>query len=189
MSADPKSYKDQFDEVMDEVKTESDRSAVIILAAELDTRLHKSLRKFFLPPLGSRGQRQLLFEPESQIGSFSMRTELAYRAKLISEEVHRELSFIRKIRNVFAHGGAGTTFSQDTQKSYVQELMLGKNRVERDKEVLSRTEVFKDWSYERSVFVISSVRLMSRLDVCGHRVEEVQPKFAEEHMDLGDTVK
>lgn len=92
----------KMNEIFAEFFKETDRAAAILISAEIETQLTTLLEQFFVP--GTTSIR--LLEPEP-LGSLGAKIELAYRVGMISPELHRELHLIRKIRNKFAHKGAG----------------------------------------------------------------------------------
>lgn len=93
--------------VLDEMQNESDRSAAILLGAELDDTLGQILEKHLLPP---RDKKDL-----GAIGkTFYARIELTSRLGLVHPLFHRELHLIKDVRNAFAHKKLGITFD-DTE--------------------------------------------------------------------------
>jgi hypothetical protein len=89
--------------VLDEMQNESDRSAAILLGAELDDTLGQILEKHLLPPRDKKDR--------GAIGkTFYVRIELTSRLGLVHPLFHRELHLIKDVRNEFAHKKLGITF-------------------------------------------------------------------------------
>lgn len=89
--------------VLDEMQNEPDRSAAILLGAELDDTLGQILEKHLLPPRDKKDR--------GAIGkTFYVRIELTSRLGLVHPLFHRELHLIKDVRNEFAHKKIGITF-------------------------------------------------------------------------------
>ena len=102
------------------VAAESDRAAVILSAAFLDSALELLLKAFLVPCAASTDP---LFDSVSApFGDFSGRIEAAYRLGLIEPTFARALHLIRKIRNDFAHNITGCTFADSSVMSRLTEL-------------------------------------------------------------------
>ena len=107
----PSSVKEELDyanKILKEFFAESDRSAAVLMGAELDAQMERILTYFFLPPLK---KSYPLLQSDGPVGSFASRIEMIYRIGLMPEEWHHDLHLVRKIRNEFAHGPAGLDFT------------------------------------------------------------------------------
>jgi DNA-binding MltR family transcriptional regulator len=82
----------------DKFTTESDRACAVLAGALLDSLLEQLMREAMIP-----GSSQELFRAQGPLGSFAAKTDLALALGLISQEDHRELTLVRRIRNDFAH--------------------------------------------------------------------------------------
>ena len=103
--------------VLDEMQNESDRSAAILLGAELDDTLGQILEKHLLPPRAKKDA--------GAIGkTFHARIELASRLGLIHPRFHRELHLIKDVRNEFAHKKLGITFDETKVQAITSKLEL-----------------------------------------------------------------
>jgi tetratricopeptide (TPR) repeat protein len=116
--------------VIDEVFKESDRAAGVLVGAEIDAQLERLLIHTLLPPIKKKKNDQdTLFKYPGPISTFSARIELAYRLGLISDVFRHDLNIIRDIRNKFAHGLIGTTFSTSPIKEWGSNLVIGRGMV------------------------------------------------------------
>jgi len=61
------------------------------------------LFKLHLRPMQNKQEHDRIFGPNSPLGSFSARIEMAYMLRWIPERVRENLHAFRKIRNLFAH--------------------------------------------------------------------------------------
>jgi hypothetical protein len=102
--------------VLDEMQNESDRSAAILLGAELDDTLGQILEKHLLPPRAKKDG--------GAIGkTFYARIELTNRLGLVHPLFHRELHLIKDVRNEFAHKKLGITFD-DTEVQVITSKLV-----------------------------------------------------------------
>jgi hypothetical protein len=124
-----------------DLENQDDRSVVIVLSSIIDDGLRNYIETRFRPrddkkldkkfnDLVSRAYDDLL-EPEGPLGSFGARRKLAFLLNLIGPVTHRNLEFINKIRNRFAHGAISIdskqkpmnlTFATPEIQSWVKEL-------------------------------------------------------------------
>jgi len=103
-----------------EFTKESDRAAVILVAAIIDDLLRSCLASRFV---ATTSNEDALFDgANSALGNFSSRIEMSYRLGLVSPRFARDLGLIRKIRNDFAHHIHGCSFDDPKVKSRVTEL-------------------------------------------------------------------
>ena len=112
---------DEFQGFIKEFEDETDRAAVILGAAKLDTLLYQLLGKFFLPSPAGRDE---LLDGDSPLSTFSARINTAYRLGLIDAPFSRALHLIRRIRNSFAHELSGCNLDSGAHRDRVKELVL-----------------------------------------------------------------
>jgi len=112
---------DEFVSFVQEFEGETDRAAVILGAAKLDTLLYQLLSKFLFP--SPTGIDEML-EGDSPLSTFSSRINISYRLGLIDAHFAKALHLIRKIRNAFAHELSGCTLDSGAQRDRVKELVL-----------------------------------------------------------------
>ncbi len=103
-----------------EIADESDRAAVILSAAFLDSALEYLLRTHLLPCATSSDP---LFDGvNAPFSDFSARIDVAFRLGLIDTAFARSLHLIRRIRNDFAHNISGCTFQDSSVMARMTEL-------------------------------------------------------------------
>jgi hypothetical protein len=96
----------------------SERSAVIVGAAQLDTVLEQFLITVLQP-----GDDKQLFGTYGLLGTTSSKINIASRLGIIDADVKRTLELIRRIRNDFAHSLETATLSEGTQRNRLNELV------------------------------------------------------------------
>jgi hypothetical protein len=97
----------EFNSIFDSYANESDRAAAILAASYLDSYLEECI-KFFLV---DDPYIEKLFKGTSPLSTFSSRIDMAFALGLITEEIKKNLDYIRKIRNHFAHYPTVTSFT------------------------------------------------------------------------------
>jgi DNA-binding MltR family transcriptional regulator len=93
-----------------EHESESDRSAVIVGAAFLDTLLEHILISFLVD---DETEAKTLLRSDGPLGTYGNRARMAYCLGLIPKIVHNDLRLVGKIRNKFAHELRASFDSQD----------------------------------------------------------------------------
>lgn len=145
----------EFKEFAEEFRRESDRAAVILGAAKLDSLLYLLLTKTLLPNVGEQDE---LFEGEAPLSSFNAKINLAYRLGLIDTQLSRALHLIRKIRNSFAHEISGCSLNSGAQRDRVRELIAPFDKSEDFEKVKSylfaKNEPSSDFRMALSVVLI-----------------------------------
>jgi uncharacterized protein YlaN (UPF0358 family) len=122
-----------------EFRDESDRAAVILGAAKLDTLLYQILDRHFLPCLSSYDE---LLDGDAPLSTFSSKINICYRLGLISSDFAKALHGIRKIRNSFAHEMSGASLASGPQADRLYSLLLPFRSLPRFKQM--RGTVFGD---------------------------------------------
>lgn len=111
----------RIEQVFADLIQESDRGAVLIGVAFLDFLLALLITSRMID--GKTADKLVGFENgTSPLSSFAVRTDLAYALGWIGPETHRELNFLRKIRNKFAHSHDVEGFEHQQIKSWCNEL-------------------------------------------------------------------
>jgi len=109
-----------FDRLNLELDKETDRSVAIIAVAIIDETLKQLIEIFLIKP---KNKEHCIFSSvNSSLGSLSSKINASFQFGFISEEMHRDLQLLRKIRNDFAHKPFDLTFNSDSIKSRVIEL-------------------------------------------------------------------
>jgi hypothetical protein len=113
---------DQF-KLQGELAGESDRSAIILLAALLDDALvFRLIAGLSFEPTGDEVER--IFRFEGPLGTFSARMEVAYLFGCIEDRTYADLDVIREMRNACAHSKHALTFSDDALANVARRLFL-----------------------------------------------------------------
>jgi hypothetical protein len=112
---------DEFKEIVQEFKKESDRATVILSAAKLDAQLYLLLSKALKPSTGNNDE---LLDGDSPLGTFSARINISVRLGLIDPLFGKSLHLIRKIRNAFAHEFKSMSLSSGGHADRIRELLV-----------------------------------------------------------------
>jgi DNA-binding MltR family transcriptional regulator len=91
-----------FSEVLEHIKEETDRATVVILSAHLEDKLEAALRKR-INPAKSKDSTNRLFEYNGPLGTFSARIEIAHAFAVIEKATCAQLHTFRELRNACAH--------------------------------------------------------------------------------------
>jgi DNA-binding MltR family transcriptional regulator len=111
-----------FAQSIEGFKKESDRAAAILSAAFLEAYLVVYLRVFFV----DEPECATLFDETAPLGTFAARAQVAYAFGLLTPGVARDLRYIRKIRNLFAHDITDLSFSSPQVKDLCSNLSTAK---------------------------------------------------------------
>jgi hypothetical protein len=106
---------------VDEFKEESDRAAVILGAAKIDSILAQILDRYMLASLSSSDE---LLDGDSPLATFSARINTCYRLGLIDPDFAKALHLTRKIRNSFAHEVSGVSLESGAHADRINSLLL-----------------------------------------------------------------
>ncbi len=112
---------EEFIEMFDEFKSESDRATVILAAAKMDAMLYLLISKHLRPITIGRDE---LLDGDSALGTFSARINLAYRLGLINAHFTKSLHIVRKIRNSFAHEAKSGSLNSGGHSDRIRELLI-----------------------------------------------------------------
>lgn len=113
-----------LDPIIAEFKSQGDRAAVIVAAAQLDDQLRTLLERFLLPDrkAARTGDADSLLARDRPLGSFSSRIVAAQRCGLVDGELARSLDIIRDMRNAFAHLTTPADLNASPQRERVAQL-------------------------------------------------------------------
>lgn len=161
-----------FHFVINEFKRETDRAAVILVAAIIDETLNAILKSKLIP-LPSASD-DLFDGPNAPISTFSSKIDLAYRLGLISNKLCRDIHLIRKIRNSFAHDIYGCNFQNGGIKARVMELCKSCTIMPLYEEMLfqNHEKVEKD---TRGIFLFISSMIIYHLNILVDAVTCIDP--------------
>ncbi len=104
----------------DQLNPESERGTVIVSAALMDEALEDLIKARLVSSPGH--EDELFAGPYAPLGSFSAKTDFAYRLGLIGLSTRNSLHQIRKLRNDFAHSSVIESFDSSKVKNRVREL-------------------------------------------------------------------
>lgn len=111
----------QSSPIIKEIETYNDRTAGIVAVTFLEDIIKDVLR-------GTLGNDEKAFDrffgDKGPAGAFGAKIELAYMLRLFTKEGLRELNFVRKIRNTFAHEVMATDFEFQEIRNYCMELKI-----------------------------------------------------------------
>ena len=161
-------YHDEFQELIEEFKKESDRATVILSAAKLDAQLYLLLSKVLKP--ASSNQDELL-DGDGPLGTFSSKINIAQRLGLIDIHFAKSLHLIRRIRNAFAHEFKSMSLTNGGHADRIRELTV------HFKDYLDYQNIkalyFKDEDGLNIDFKMIVVLAIIRLDTAIHYSEQI----------------
>jgi len=96
-----------FQKIVKLYHEESDRAAAVLAGSFVDGFLAKFLRHF----LAKEPEVEKLFDSYGPFGTFAARMDCSFAFGLIYRDVWEDLTYVRKIRNHFAHHPAETSFN------------------------------------------------------------------------------
>lgn len=98
---------------------ESERAAVALGVAKLDTLLELLLKRSPQPCTGGKDD---LFDTDRPLGTLSAKIAIPYRLGLIDKDFEYSLQTLRKIRNSFAHSTENETLSKASHHDRIFEM-------------------------------------------------------------------
>lgn len=107
-----------YNNIVESFHNESDRGAAVLAASFTECFLEKLLRSF----MRDDSLIDELFIGYGPLSTFSARSNCAFAFKIIDENIHRDLKFIRKIRNHFAHHPNNAVFDESPVRDHCREL-------------------------------------------------------------------
>src|SRR5574341_444107 len=114
---------DDLASFLEEFQHESPRASVLVGASYLDYCLGKIIAAFLAD---EKLAEDLLNGFNAPLGTFDARIRMAYALGLISNEEYHNLELIRKIRNEFAHGLHGLSFTHQNILKHSRKLKFDK---------------------------------------------------------------
>lgn len=112
---------EQINEIINELKAESDRATVILSAAKIDAQLYLLLNKCLKP---SSQNTDDLLDGDNPLSTFSSKINISFRLGLINAHFAKSLHLIRKIRNSFAHEFRSMSLNNGGHADRVRELLM-----------------------------------------------------------------
>jgi len=99
----------EFNDFLTEFQNESERAAAVLGAAYLDDLLRQILEAFFV---GDKPAMKELLSDLTALGTYSVRSRVAYAAGLITADERDDLAQVGAIRNKFAHRKESLSFDE-----------------------------------------------------------------------------
>ena len=107
-----------YNKIVESFHKESDRGAAILASSFIEVFLEKLIRHF----LRKDTIVNKLFDGYGPLSTFASKSDMAFSIGYINKNIHRDLKFIRKIRNHFAHHPGEASFDKNPVKDYCKEL-------------------------------------------------------------------
>jgi len=101
------------------LRDHDERGLVLSLSSFAEEALGRLIEAFMLPVQASK---DLLIGFNAPLGTFSSRIKASYAMGLINEEQFRDLEYLRKIRNEFAHAWEHVSLDQDKLNSLARNM-------------------------------------------------------------------
>ncbi len=117
---DPDSWAEASNSIMMEINSTADRAAAISAGSLLEEALERALKGFLRAE--NKDVVSNLFRPSGALGAFETKIHLGLVTGLFGPDLHRELSYIKKIRNEFAHVLPCRDFTYERVASWCREL-------------------------------------------------------------------
>jgi DNA-binding MltR family transcriptional regulator len=142
----------------EELKFESDRGVVLVVAAFLDEQLELLLTRHFIDDTKVVSE---LLSNSGPLGSFSSRIKVAYCLDLIRPEHYSDLQIVRKIRNEFAHSHTPVSFDSSRVRDFCMNFKhLNGLSIERKAILLSSFSfLFETLETTRNQFIFNTMNL------------------------------
>lgn len=169
----------RINRIIKEAFSESERSGVVLVGAELDLILKSFLSPYFLP---DQKWGINLFSPEGPLGDFSAKIEMAYRLGFLVPAQHHDLHIIRKIRNKFAHGEQGVGFNDDSLRDMCLNLAYGKLMIEQFNKESNGKEIKMD---TKTRFIMTGTVLLIHISLARVNIKRTKLWFEEWTKDPG----
>lgn len=120
----PAGYYDDWQTILEELQSQSDRAAAIVGVALIDAKLEKAFRTVMVEGL-SQGKLRDLFEgPTAPLASYSGKARVAHALGMIGDRSFADLKRLGQIRNRFAHELEITSFEHQKIRELCDQLEL-----------------------------------------------------------------
>ncbi len=119
-------YYQRLLKFLDETNKESDRGSALITGSLIDQMLAEILLAFFID---NKSSNDLIYAANAPLSSFYAKTELTFSLGIISAVERRDINFVRKIRNKFAHSFE-CSFEDNDISSWCSELKTGMRKLD-----------------------------------------------------------
>ena len=120
-------WTERWNNIVDSYNQETDRAAAILAASFLEEFLKVCIQSFLIDDSSVKkfkGYTSIedLFKGYAPLSTFSARTHIAFALGLMSEQVNRDLYYIRKVRNHFSHHPSDASFEDQDVKNWCSNL-------------------------------------------------------------------
>jgi DNA-binding MltR family transcriptional regulator len=119
-------HLDRYNDIVHIFHQESDRAAAILAASYLEVLLEQVLRTQFI----DNSIVNDLFTGNGPASTFSSRISLCFALGYIDENIYRDLTLVRRIRNHFAHNIDTASFEDPEVRDRCSQFWLVKQSVE-----------------------------------------------------------
>lgn len=123
--------------------TESDRGAAILAATFLENRLERRIKMTLRHDSMAQQIAGEMFRATGALGAFESKIRIGFLLRIYGSVVYREMQFIKKIRNQFAHiigEHAVLAFSEQPIRDWCGELKIVENYHRSMSEVFSMAD-------------------------------------------------
>lgn len=129
-------YYDRLMQFLRASNSETERGKALVAASLIEEMLEEILRAFLLQ---IKATDKLFESANAPFSTLSAKSSAARAMGLITEEEYRDIEFIRKIRNAFAHSVL-CSFADDKVGSWARELKGGMHLIDANKDAASMFE-------------------------------------------------
>lgn len=117
-------YYDDWETILKELQSESDRAAAIVGVALLDAKLEQAFRTVMLDGLSENELKDLFEGPTAPLGSYAGKVRVAHALGIIGDKSFADLKKLGAIRNRFAHQLDITSFEDEDVPQLCDQLQL-----------------------------------------------------------------
>jgi DNA-binding MltR family transcriptional regulator len=110
---------DFLNEIGERLRKESDRAIAIVAASILEVQLERLISKAMI----AHKEVPELFKGFGPLSSMSAKSSLALFLGLLPTDIYNDLTYIRKIRNEFAHNYKSISFSDSPVSDFIGNLI------------------------------------------------------------------
>jgi len=138
----PVRYYDDWQVILEELQSQSDRAAAIVGVALLDANLERAFRTVMLEALSQNDLSDLFEGPTAPLGSYSGKVRVAHAFGMIGDKSFADLKILGQVRNRFAHKLEIRSFEQEEIRQLCDQLRLADIRFATDTPPASPRERF-----------------------------------------------
>lgn len=120
---------EEADELIRELKGQSDRAAAIVMVASVEADLHDCIRSRLRMDL-TKAELAGLFDGEAPLATFSAKIKIGHALGLYGPKTRDDLDVIRHLRNTCAHAKRPVSFDLPVFASVLTRLNVIQNHTE-----------------------------------------------------------